>query len=150
LTLNDLKAEFSHAYMRAVAHAAGYFLQEANRVFDGEGVDLTLLARASGGIVRSPRLDLQLKATAAAVTEAPFPFDLEVKNVLGTFRGKGVRGYYAILESSWLIQSKNTHEYWSARARTMTESPALESKFAGTQPGLLSVTDATPPTSEAL
>jgi hypothetical protein len=80
MTLNDLKAEFSHAYVRAVAHAAGFFAQEANRTFDGDGVDLTLLARSPEGTVRSPRLDLQLKATAAPVTEDPFAFDLPVKN----------------------------------------------------------------------
>ncbi|MFH0902505.1 MAG: hypothetical protein V2A73_17895 [Pseudomonadota bacterium] len=56
MTLNDLKAEFSHAYVRAVAHAAGFFVQEANRTFDGDGVDLTLLARSPEGTVRSPRL----------------------------------------------------------------------------------------------
>jgi len=80
MSVNDLKSEFSHAYVRAIAHAAGYFVQEANRPFDGDGVDLTLLARGPGGVVRSPRLDLQLKATAAAVTEDPFPFELDVKN----------------------------------------------------------------------
>lgn len=80
MTLNDLKSEFSHAYVRAVAHAAGYFVQEANRTFDGDGVDLTLLSRSPAGTVRSPRLDLQLKATAAPITEDPFPYDLDVKN----------------------------------------------------------------------
>lgn len=78
--LNDLKSEFSHAYVRAVAHAAGYFVQETNRAFDADGVDLTLLSRGPGGAVRSPRLDLQLKATATPVREDPFAFDLEVKN----------------------------------------------------------------------
>jgi hypothetical protein len=80
MTLNDLKAEFSHAYVRAVAHAAGYFVQEANRTFDGDGVDLTLLSRSPAGTVRSPRLDLQLKATAASIAEDPFLYDLDVKN----------------------------------------------------------------------
>lgn len=80
MMLNDLKSEFSHAYVRAVAHAAGYFVQEANRSFDGDGVDLTLLSRSPAGTVRSPRLDLQLKATAAAIAEDPFTYDLDVKN----------------------------------------------------------------------
>lgn len=80
MTLNDLKAEFSHAYVRAVAHAAGYFVQEANRTFDRDGVDLTLLSRSPAGTVRSPRLDLQLKATATPIMEDPFPYDLDVKN----------------------------------------------------------------------
>lgn len=80
MSLNDLKTEFGCAYVRAVAHAAGYFVQEANRAFDGDGVDLTLLARSAGGMVRSPRLDVQVKATAAAIAKDPFPFDLDVKN----------------------------------------------------------------------
>lgn len=77
---NDLKAEFSHAYVRAVAHAAGFFAQEANRIFDGDGVDLTLMASSPEGTIRSPRLDIQLKATASPITLDPFPFDLNVKN----------------------------------------------------------------------
>ncbi len=80
MTLNDLKSEFSHAYVRAVAHAAGYFVHEANRSYDADGVDLTLFSRSPAGTVRSPRLDLQLKATAATVAESPFPYDLDVKN----------------------------------------------------------------------
>jgi hypothetical protein len=80
MSLNDLKSEFSHAYVRAVAHAAGFFVQEATRTFDGDGVDVTLLARGNGGAVRSPRLDLQLKATSTAVSGDTFPFDLDVKN----------------------------------------------------------------------
>lgn len=80
MNLNDLKSEFSHAYVRAVAHAAGFFVQEANRHVDADGVDLTLMARDPAGNVRSSRLDVQLKATAALIAEDPFPFDLEVKN----------------------------------------------------------------------
>lgn len=80
MSSNDLKAELSYAYVRSVAHAAGYFVQEANRAFDSDGVDLTVLQRGSRGVVRSPRLDLQLKATAQPLVGDPFPFDLEVKN----------------------------------------------------------------------
>jgi hypothetical protein len=79
--LNDLKAEFSQAYVRAIAHAAGYFVLEANRNMDSDGVDLTVFARTSvGNTIRSPRLDIQLKATAVQVTEDPIPFDVEAKN----------------------------------------------------------------------
>jgi hypothetical protein len=38
VSLNDLKEAFSHAYVRAVAHAAGYFVQEASRHLDADGV----------------------------------------------------------------------------------------------------------------
>jgi len=79
--LNDLKAEFSHAYVRAVVHAAGYFVQEANRNMDSEGVDLTLFARGAGGVVTAIRLDVHLKATAKERgNQDSFPLDLDVKN----------------------------------------------------------------------
>jgi hypothetical protein len=78
--LNDLKAEIGHAYLRAVAHTAGYFVQEANRTMDADGVDFTIFAPSAGRVVRSPRLDVQLKVTAEPVVEDPFPFDLPVKN----------------------------------------------------------------------
>lgn len=80
MSLNDLKEGFSLAYVRAVAHAAGYFTQDASRAFDSDGIDVTLLSRAPGGAVRSPRLDLQVKATARLLDEGSFPFDLDVKN----------------------------------------------------------------------
>lgn len=89
--LNDLKAEFSGAYVRAVAHAAGYFVQGADRIFDGDGVDLTVMSKGNGGVVRSPRLDLQLKATSTPVTEDPFPYDLDVKN------------YNELCDDSWQV-----------------------------------------------
>ena len=80
MTINDLKSEFSIAYARAVAHAAGYFVQEANRMMDADGVDLTVFARGAGGVTRSPRLDLQVKSTSDLVEGDPFAYDLDVKN----------------------------------------------------------------------
>lgn len=80
MSLNDLQSEFGIAYVRAVAHAAGYFTVEANRLLDGDGVDLTVFRRGAGGTVRSPRLDLQVKTLAGAVTQDPIPYDLDVKN----------------------------------------------------------------------
>jgi hypothetical protein len=80
MTLNDLKADFSQSYVRAVANASGYFIQESSRGFDADGIDLTMLARTAQGTVQSPRLDLQLKATEHPINEDPFPFDLRVKN----------------------------------------------------------------------
>jgi hypothetical protein len=78
--INDLKSEFSVAYVRAIAHAAGYFVQEASRSFDGDGIDLTVLSRDRRGTVRSPRVELQVKATSEPVVGDPFPYDLSVKN----------------------------------------------------------------------
>ncbi|MEY4577307.1 MAG: hypothetical protein RL701_2010 [Pseudomonadota bacterium] len=84
MSLNDLKADFGQAYVRAISHAAGFFVQEANRAMDADGVDLTLFARGAGGTVRSPRLELQLKTTASIASLSAgaedLPFDLEIKN----------------------------------------------------------------------
>lgn len=80
MSLKDLQSEFGIAYVRAIAHAAGYYTQESNRLADGDGVDLTVFHRGVGGAVRSPRLDLQIKTTAGTVTQDPIPYDLDVKN----------------------------------------------------------------------
>jgi hypothetical protein len=80
MSLNDLKAAFSTAYVRAMTHAAGYFTQDPNRDRDGDGVDLEIFSRDIHGTIRSPSLHLQLKATADTLTGDPFPFDIEVKN----------------------------------------------------------------------
>lgn len=50
MSLNDLKAEFSQAYVRAVAHAAGYFVNEPGRMMDGDGVELTVFSRGPGNV----------------------------------------------------------------------------------------------------
>ena len=80
MLLNDLKAEFGQAYVRAIAHAAGYFVQEAGRNMDADGIDLTMFNRSAEGPVRSPRLDIQLKTTTKPITADPFDFDLPIKN----------------------------------------------------------------------
>jgi hypothetical protein len=78
--LNDLKADLGQAYVRAVAHAAGFFVQESQRALDSDGVDLMILERGVRGVARSIRLDVQLKATAEPIREDSFPVDLSVKN----------------------------------------------------------------------
>jgi hypothetical protein len=80
MALNDLKEAFSRAYVSAIAHAAGYFTGHAADVIDDDGIDLTIVHRTSSGRVRSPRLDVQLKCTGAALPEAAFSFPLEAKN----------------------------------------------------------------------
>lgn len=75
----DLKGEFGTAYVRAVSHAAGYFVNGVDRMMDNDGVDLSIFARANNGPVRSPRLDVQVKTTSLQVASDPFVYDLEVK-----------------------------------------------------------------------
>lgn len=62
MELGQKKQEFSKAYVKAIAAAAGYATQELS--VDDDSVDLGLAARGGGGTIKSPRLDLQLKCTA--------------------------------------------------------------------------------------
>lgn len=78
--LNDLKGDFGQAYVRAVAHAAGFFVEEASRARDSDGVDLTVVERTGRRGPTSRQLDVQLKTTASIEEVDPFPWDLEIKN----------------------------------------------------------------------
>jgi hypothetical protein len=76
----DLQSEFASAYVRAVAAAAGFFIQEATRTFDADGLDLEMMCRGPLGVTRSPRLHLQVKSFCGEVVEDPFAYDLDMKN----------------------------------------------------------------------
>jgi hypothetical protein len=75
-----VQGEFGCAYVRAVAHAAGYVVDTAGRWADEDGVDLTIHALTGTGRTRSPRLEVQVKTTTLALVGDPFPIDLGVKN----------------------------------------------------------------------
>lgn len=76
--LANLQSQFSLAYVQAVAAAAGYFVQEASRGFDIDGVDFTVMRRGALGVMQSPRLDLQVKSHQGVVAADSFPYDLDV------------------------------------------------------------------------
>lgn len=77
--LANLQSQVSLAYVQAVASAAGFFVQEASRGFDIDGVDLTVMRRGALGVMQSPRLDLQVKShQGVADGDSFFPHDLEV------------------------------------------------------------------------
>ncbi|HEX4420734.1 MAG TPA: DUF4365 domain-containing protein, partial [Kofleriaceae bacterium] len=76
----DLQAQFSVAYVEAVAAAAGFFVQIADRGMDKDGVDATVMRRGPMGVTQSPRLDLQIKSQGCGeLTEDPFPHVLKIK-----------------------------------------------------------------------
>jgi len=75
----DLQAQFSLAYVQAVASVAGYFVQISERGFDKDGIDATLMRRGKLGVTASPRLDLQVKSHHGRATGDPWPYDLDVK-----------------------------------------------------------------------
>ncbi|MEZ4327216.1 MAG: DUF4365 domain-containing protein [Polyangiales bacterium] len=80
MPINFRQEAFSVAYVRAVAAAAGFRVQDGTQP-DDDSVDLTLAARGPGGTVRSPKLDLQLKCQLGRPTDEPtWGYDLKVKN----------------------------------------------------------------------
>ena len=79
----DLQAQFSVAYVQAVASVAGFYVQGADRGFDKDGIDLTVLQRGALGLTTSTRLDLQIKSYSGDAQGDPWPFDLPVKSYTG-------------------------------------------------------------------
>ena len=80
MTENNQKELFSLAYIEAVAAAAGFNI--GNWRIDDESVDVTLGARGGAGVVKSPRLEIQAKCTAAGSLgkKESLPFRLPMKN----------------------------------------------------------------------
>lgn len=79
MTLDDQKEQFSFAYVRAVAAAAQIAVSEP--AVDDDSIDLMFQQRCSGAIVRSPRLEAQVKCTEAApVHPAHIAYPLKLKN----------------------------------------------------------------------
>jgi hypothetical protein len=76
----DLQAQFSLAYAQAVASVAGFFVQNADRGFDKDGIDMTVLKRGSRGVTTSTRLDLQIKSYTGEAQGDPWPYDLDMKS----------------------------------------------------------------------
>lgn len=77
----DLQAQFSLAYVSAVAAVGGFFAEEQGRGADKDGIDMSILRRGPLGLARSPRLDLQVKSEGRiAPAENPFSYKLKAKN----------------------------------------------------------------------
>lgn len=76
---NKVKEELSYAYVHAVAAHAGC---SAGRPYtDTDSVDANITASGLEGILRSPQLDIQLKATSVAGNPAKLlRFPLPLKN----------------------------------------------------------------------
>lgn len=79
MELNDQKAEFSHAWLYAVAAAAKLRYTRGPSP-DDDSVDAVLAARGLVGSVRSPSLRVQLKCTGCSRHAPPPSFDLPIKN----------------------------------------------------------------------
>jgi hypothetical protein len=81
VNINIQKEEFSYAYVYAIASAAGYSFQLAPRPLDMDGIDAIIAATAAPGVMRRPRLEVQIKCTSQDVlgTEG-IKYPLSVKN----------------------------------------------------------------------
>jgi len=85
MTRNNQKEQFSIAYVRAVAAAAGFKIYREE--VDDESVDIGVARSGGSGTVRSPHCDIQLKCTSQDVldnTAVRFPLPLKNYNDLRT------------------------------------------------------------------
>jgi hypothetical protein len=82
VTENEQKQQLSIAYVHAIASRAGYTCQAA--LVDDDSVDVMIGARGyvhERAVMRSPRLEVQLKATTAdCLRDDHLAFPLPVKN----------------------------------------------------------------------
>jgi len=76
---NDRKEEFSCAYVRAVAAAAG-FAADRPPGLDRDSVDLNVRSIGPGGLPGSPQIDIQVKSSSDIAAGDHIPFDLPRKN----------------------------------------------------------------------
>ncbi len=79
MDLSQRKEQFSFAYVRAVGATAGFGVSEPS--VDDDSIDLMIASRGSGGTVKRPRLELQVKCTEAeGLTDEAFSYPLKIKN----------------------------------------------------------------------
>ena len=79
MTLDDQKEQFSFAYARAVAAVAQIEVSEPT--VDDDSVDLLFRQRGGGGVVRSPRVEAQVKCKGkVAVYAGHVTYPLKLKN----------------------------------------------------------------------
>lgn len=79
---NGIKQEISYIYLHALVTHLGYSLERT--CIDMDSVDATICARGvvthSKGILCSPKIDVQLKATERDCSEDSIPFSISKKN----------------------------------------------------------------------
>lgn len=81
LSENDIKEEFSHAYLHIIATKKGYSMERV--VKDRDSIDVSIRTKAKlaeDSIIHSPQLDIQLKATSQKMGRDQIHFDLSIKN----------------------------------------------------------------------
>ena len=77
--IDQRKEQYSFAYIRAVAAAAGYGVNEAS--VDDDSIDLQIASRSTIGTVKRPRLELQAKCLGDDTFNGDdFGYSLSLKN----------------------------------------------------------------------
>ena len=76
---NEQKQQFSFAYIRAVAAAAGFAVSRPE--VDDDSIDLQITARGDSGTISSPKIELQVKCTSQnVVKDQHIAYSLNLKN----------------------------------------------------------------------
>lgn len=82
LTANGIKQEVSFIYLHALVTHLGYSLERTS--IDMDSIDATICSRGkiigSKGVIQSPKIDVQLKATEQKYSGDPISFDISKKN----------------------------------------------------------------------
>src|ERR1700733_7426030 len=82
LTSNDIKQEISYIYLHTLTVKLGYSMERI--CIDRDSVDATICSRGkipgSKAIIRSPKIDVQLKATVRECSGNDIPFKISKKN----------------------------------------------------------------------
>lgn len=82
LTPSGIKQEISHIYVHGLATYLSYSLENVR--IDMDSVDVTICARGklprSKGVLLSPKIDVQLKATMQDCSQDPITFSIPQKN----------------------------------------------------------------------
>jgi hypothetical protein len=79
MELNMRKEQYSYAYIRAVASVAGFSCTKPE--VDDDSIDMTIAKRGGNGTIRSPRVDAQVKCSAADIVGLfTVDFSLKLKN----------------------------------------------------------------------
>jgi hypothetical protein len=79
--INQRKEQFSYAYLYAIASVAGYSFQIATRPMDFDGIDVILAGGSGQGLIRYPRLEIQVKCTSLnLMDDENLRYPLNIKN----------------------------------------------------------------------
>jgi len=82
LTPNDIKQEISFLFVHALATRLGYSFERT--CIDRDSIDATICAKGklpgSKGVILSPKIDVQLKATEQECSGIHIPFKISKKN----------------------------------------------------------------------